>query len=73
MPLEVLPCAKVPVSLAVESLGGKPKLRMGVNKAGPVVTDNGNLIIDAEFGSAALFSSLDIVNIIFSNRAVVCQ
>lgn len=35
---------------ALEKLGGKAKLRMAVNKAGPVVTDNGNFMLDADFG-----------------------
>jgi ribose 5-phosphate isomerase A len=30
-------------------LGGKPELRMGIRKAGPVVTDQGNLVIDVKF------------------------
>ena len=30
-------------------LGGSTDLRMGVRKAGPVVTDQGNLIIDTKF------------------------
>jgi ribose 5-phosphate isomerase A len=30
--------------------GGKPKLRMAVNKAGPVITDNGFFILDVDFG-----------------------
>ncbi len=34
----------------LESLGGKPKLRMARCKAGPVVTDNGNFILDTDFG-----------------------
>jgi ribose 5-phosphate isomerase A len=33
----------------IEKLGGKTTLRMGVKKAGPVVTDNGNLVIDVKF------------------------
>ena len=37
VPLEVIPEAYVPVSRKIEQMGGKPKLRMGVNKAGPVV------------------------------------
>jgi ribose 5-phosphate isomerase A len=31
-------------------MGGKPVLRMAKAKAGPVVSDNGNFIIDADFG-----------------------
>ena len=34
-------------------LGGKPGLRMAVHKDGPVITDNGNFIIDADFGEIA--------------------
>jgi ribose 5-phosphate isomerase A len=33
----------------LEQLGGKPELRMGVKKAGPVVTDQGNLVVDVKF------------------------
>lgn len=29
----------------------KSTLRMAVNKAGPVVTDNGNFVIDSHFGT----------------------
>lgn len=50
VPIEVLPMSYVPVMKQIEKLGGKPKLRMAVAKAGPVVTDNGGFIIDADFG-----------------------
>ena len=49
VPVEVLPLAVAPVSRAIERLGGKPELRMAVKKAGPVVTDQGNLILDVRF------------------------
>jgi ribose 5-phosphate isomerase A len=49
LPVEVLPMAVVPVMRQIEKLGGKPVLRMGVRKAGPVVTDNGNLVIDVKY------------------------
>lgn len=49
LPVEVLPMAIAPVMRAIESLGGKPELRMGIKKAGPVVTDQGNLVIDVKF------------------------
>lgn len=32
-------------------MGGKPELRMGVQKDGPVITDNGNFIVDTKFDS----------------------
>ncbi len=34
----------------LKSLGGIPELRQGTGKAGPVVTDNGNFILDTNFG-----------------------
>ena len=51
LPVEVVPKAVVPVMRQLEKLGGKPELRMGVKKAGPVVTDQGNLVIDVKFES----------------------
>lgn len=53
VPLEVLPSAWRTVSVALEKLGGTPKMRMAVAKAGPVITDNGNMIIDVDFGAGA--------------------
>ncbi|MGL5879758.1 MAG: ribose-5-phosphate isomerase RpiA [Xenococcaceae cyanobacterium] len=49
LPVEVIPMAVAPVTRALEKLGGKPELRMGIKKAGPVVTDQGNLVIDVKF------------------------
>ena len=49
LPVEVIPMAVAPVTRSLEKLGGKPELRMGVKKAGPVVTDQGNLVIDVKF------------------------
>ncbi len=49
VPVEVIPMAVTPVMNAIAKLGGKPELRMGVKKAGPVVTDQGNLVVDVKF------------------------
>jgi len=49
LPVEVLPMALEPVKRAIAALGGEPQLRMAVRKAGPVVTDQGNLVIDVKF------------------------
>lgn len=49
LPVEVIPMAVAPVMRSLKELGGKPELRMGVRKAGPVVTDQGNLVIDVKF------------------------
>lgn len=51
LPVEVIPMAVTPVMRKLEQLGGKPELRMGIKKAGPVVTDQGNLVIDVKFDS----------------------
>lgn len=49
LPVEVIPMAVAPVMRQLAKLGGQPELRMGVKKAGPVVTDQGNLVIDVKF------------------------
>ncbi|ESO90402.1 hypothetical protein LOTGIDRAFT_218074 [Lottia gigantea] len=47
IPIEVIPMAYKPVQMKIQSkLGGKANIRMATKKAGPVVTDNGNLILD---------------------------
>jgi ribose 5-phosphate isomerase A len=42
--------AYVLVMNKLKELGGIPKLREGSGKAGPVVTDNGNFLLDTSFG-----------------------
>lgn len=51
VPIEVVPFAYAKVLQNLHHILGSPKaiLRMAVAKAGPVVTDNGNFIIDAPF------------------------
>jgi len=49
--VEVLPAGRTGVERAVEELGGEPSLRRAANKDGPVVTDNGNLVVDCDFGA----------------------
>ncbi|XP_076435018.1 ribose-5-phosphate isomerase-like isoform X2 [Babylonia areolata] len=47
VPIEVVPMAYHPVQLKIQKmLGGKVELRMASRKAGPLVTDNGNFILD---------------------------
>jgi ribose 5-phosphate isomerase A len=53
LPVEVLPMAITPVTKAIEALGGKPELRMGVKKDGPVITDQGNMVLDVTFEAIA--------------------
>lgn len=51
VPVEVLPAARSTVAAAVEGMCGEPELREAVRKDGPVVTDNGNLVLDCDFGA----------------------
>jgi len=51
VPVEVLPMARSTVAEAVDGLGGTPELRRAERKDGPVVTDNGNLVLDCDFGA----------------------
>jgi len=53
VPIEVLPSARRPVEAALDDLGGEPTLRAAAHKDGPVVTDNGNLVLDCAFGALA--------------------
>ncbi len=50
VPIEVLPFATSILKRKLEEMGGKPVLREGKGKVGPVITDNGNVVIDAVFG-----------------------
>jgi ribose 5-phosphate isomerase A len=50
VPVEVIPMAYVPLMRRMEAMGGTPVLRMATAKAGPVVTDNGNFVLDVSFG-----------------------
>jgi ribose 5-phosphate isomerase A len=50
VPIEVLPFAVPIVMRNIGEIGGKPAIREGKGKVGPVITDNGNAIIDAVFG-----------------------
>jgi len=51
LPVEVLPGAWRQVKNELEEMGGRSELRMAVRKAGPVVTDQGNLVLDVSFAS----------------------
>ena len=50
IPVEVIPFALGYVVREIQSLGGRPRVREGDGKAGPVISDNGNIIIDVDFG-----------------------
>ena len=49
LPVEVLPSAWKQVQKTLQNLEGEGNLRMAQKKAGPIVTDQGNLILDLSF------------------------
>lgn len=65
VPVEVLPFALSIVKRRIEAVGGEAVVREGKGKLGPVITDNGNAIIDAVFGpindAAALEQKLKMI------------
>lgn len=65
VPVEVLPAARTAVAASISERGGDPVLRDADRKDGPIVTDNGNLVLDCDFGTidapAALSDELDAI------------
>jgi ribose 5-phosphate isomerase A len=51
VPVEVIPEARVQAARALEKLGAVVLLREALRKAGPVITEHGNLILDIRFDS----------------------
>jgi ribose 5-phosphate isomerase A len=49
LPVEVLPNSWKQVQEVISEMNGNSTLRMAAKKAGPVVTDQGNLILDVLF------------------------
>lgn len=50
VPLEVLPFSLETVKNKIEEMEARCELRQSKKKDGPIVTDNGNYILDADFG-----------------------
>src|SRR6266851_2166430 len=49
VPVEILPFLWEATSRSIESLGGRPELRLAAGE--PYKTDNGNLVLDTSFGA----------------------
>ncbi len=49
IPLEIVPESRASIIKTIKTFSGKPELRMAVKKMGPVITDNGNMIVDVTF------------------------
>ena len=60
VPVEVLPDASRMVMQALKDMGAEPEIRMAQRKDGPVITDNGNFIIDAKFDEIESPAHLEI-------------
>ena len=60
VPIEVLPFAISLVKRKILNLGGLPVLREGKGKLGPVITDNGNAILDSYFGEISKPAELEV-------------
>ncbi len=50
VPLEIVPFAATLVQHKLQELGGSPMFRETKGKLGPVISDNGNIIMDVNFG-----------------------
>lgn len=53
VPVEIMPAAVGLAPRGIAALGGTPTLRKAAGKDGPVVTDNGNLVLDVVFSPSA--------------------
>ncbi len=59
LPLEILPFAITPVIRRLQGFG-EPVLRLSKKKLGPIVTDNGNLIVDLHNPKIMNYSEMEI-------------
>lgn len=50
VPVEVIPFALSPVKQKLTEMGGKVAVREAKGKLGPIITDNGNVVLDVLFG-----------------------
>lgn len=60
VPIEVIPEASRTVMCALRDMGANPTIRMGQRKDGPVITDNGNFVVDAKFNEIHSPAHLEI-------------
>ena len=73
VPVEVAPFAYAKVLHNLRMLGStEPKLRMAKMKAGPIVSDNGNFVIDAPFDESAMRDPLTVrLTVQFLSRLLI--
>ena len=61
VPVEIIPTALRIVKEQLINIGGQPKLRMAERKDGPVITDNGNFVVDVKFDSISEPGKLEVM------------
>jgi ribose 5-phosphate isomerase A len=61
VPVEVIPLALRVVKKQLVNMGGQPDLRMAERKDGPVITDNGNFVIDVKFDNISEPKELEVM------------
>jgi ribose 5-phosphate isomerase A len=59
LPLEIIPEARLPITRALEELGATVVLRLAIAKAGPVITEHGNLLLDIRWPTPVDVSALE--------------
>lgn len=69
IPVEVLPVARSTVANVIRGFDGAPHLRRAEVKDGPVVTDNGNVVLDCDFG--VISEPVNLANELSSSPGVV--
>lgn len=52
LPVEVIPAALSLAEKRIGELGGKPRIRKAIRKDGPIISENGNFILDVTFHTA---------------------
>jgi ribose 5-phosphate isomerase A len=60
VPLEVIPEARVQTARTLEKFGASAMLREALRKAGPVITEHGNLLLDIRFCSPVDPAAMEI-------------
>lgn len=59
IPVEIIPSALSYITEQIREWGGESQLRMGVRKDGPVVTDNGQFVLDLKFKAGTDLRKID--------------
>lgn len=72
VPVEVIPMAYVPLMNKLREMGGAPVLRMAKAKAGPVVTDNGNFVLDVNVSRVVMLAICRVSIAVANHTCFLC-